>query len=132
MRWPGCYIPAIPEKKLVNANDSEFLEDRRQLLERFMKEIAKFDYIVFSKEFKVFVRSQGDIDKVLNALPKQTPLQILEKYRLNFKINEECDTAQMNQYSESIQRFQHYLKKAISVMQQQKRQLKGMQTTREK
>jgi hypothetical protein len=39
-----------------------------------MKEIAKFDYIVFSKEFKVFVRGQGEIDKVLNALPKQTPL----------------------------------------------------------
>lgn len=117
MRWPGCYIPAIPEKHLVNSNDSQFIEDRRQLLERFMKEIAKFDYIVFSKEFKVFVRGTGEIDKVLNALPKQTPLQILEKYRLNFKINEECDSTQMNVYSESIQRFQHYLKKAISVMQ---------------
>lgn len=35
-----------------------------------MKEIAKFDYIIFSKEFKVFVRGQGDIDKALNALPK--------------------------------------------------------------
>ena len=29
MRWPGCYVPAIPEKKLVNNSDSEFLEDRR-------------------------------------------------------------------------------------------------------
>lgn len=67
-----------------------------------MKEIAKFDYIVFSKEFKVFVRGQGEIDKVLQALPKQTPLQILEKYRLNFKINEECDANQMNSYSETI------------------------------
>lgn len=38
----------------------------------------------------------------------------------------------MNSYSESIQRFQHYLKKAISVMQQQKRQLKSMSSTREK
>ena len=74
MRWPGCYVPAIPEKQLINTNDSQFIEDRSQLLERFMKEIAKFDYIVFSKEFKVFVRGQGEIDKVLNALPKQTPL----------------------------------------------------------
>lgn len=120
-RWPGCYVPAIPEKKLLNSNDQQFIEDRRQLLERFVKEIAKFDYIVFSKEFKVFVRGQGEIDKVLQALPKQTPLQVLEKYRLNFKINEECDSNQMNAYSESIQRFLHYLKKAIGVMQMQKR-----------
>lgn len=101
----------------MNQNDPQFIEDRRQLLERFVKEIAKFDYIVFSKEFKVFVRGQGEIDKVLQALPKQTPLQVLEKYRLNFKINEECDSNQMNAYSESIQRFLHYLKKAIGVMQ---------------
>lgn len=50
-RWPGCYVPAIPEKKILNNNDQQFIEDRRQLLERFIKEIAKFDYIVFSKEF---------------------------------------------------------------------------------
>lgn len=49
-----------------------------------MKEIAKYDYIVFSKEFKVFARGKGEIDKVLFALPKQTPMQVLEKYRLNF------------------------------------------------
>lgn len=69
-RWPGCYIPAIPEKKLLNNNDAQFIEDRRQLLERFIKEIAKFDYIVFSKEFKVFARGTGEIDKVLSSLPK--------------------------------------------------------------
>ena len=69
-RWPGCYIPAIPEKKLMNNNDAQFIEDRRQLLERFVKEIAKFDYIVFSKEFKVFARGSGEIDKVLSSLPK--------------------------------------------------------------
>lgn len=101
-RWPGCYVPAIPEKKMINNSDTQFIEDRRQLLERFVKEIAKFDYIVFSKEFKVFVRGTGEIDKVLQSLPKQTPLQVLEKYRLNFKINEECDPTVMNQYSESI------------------------------
>lgn len=54
-----------------------------------MKEIAKYDYIIYSKEFKIFARGKGEIDKVLFALPKQTPMQVLEKYRLNFKINEE-------------------------------------------
>jgi sorting nexin-1/2 len=83
-RWPGCYVPSIPEKKLLNQTNEKFVEERRSLLERFMKEIAKYDYIVFSKEFKVFARGKGEIDKVLLALPKQTPMQVLEKYRLNF------------------------------------------------
>lgn len=88
-RWPGCYIPSIPEKKLVKNNDENFVEERRSLLERFMKEIAKYDYIVFSKEFKVFARGKGEIDRVLLSLPKQTAMQVLEKYRLNFKIEED-------------------------------------------
>ena len=70
IRWPGCYVPSIPEKKVVDKDKEEFVEERRSLLERFMKDIAKFDYIIYSKEFKVFARGKGEIDKVLYALPK--------------------------------------------------------------
>lgn len=69
-RWPGCYVPSLPEKKLLNQNNEQFQEERRTLLERFMKEIAKYDYIVFSKEFKVFARGKGEIDRVLLSLPR--------------------------------------------------------------
>ena len=51
VRWPGCYVPSIPEKKYMNSSNEEYVEERRILLERFMKEIAKYDHIVFSKEF---------------------------------------------------------------------------------
>ena len=44
-RWPGVYIPAIPEKKMMGNKDDKFVEERRALLERFMKEIAKFDFL---------------------------------------------------------------------------------------
>jgi len=33
-----------------------------------MRELAKFDYLVHSKEFKIFTRERGDIEKILNAL----------------------------------------------------------------
>lgn len=39
-----------------------------------MKELAKFDYLTQSKEFKVFSRDKGDIEKNLNNLAKQTPM----------------------------------------------------------
>jgi sorting nexin-1/2 len=60
----------MPEKKLINKESEQFIEERRNLLERFMKEIAKYDYIIYSKEFQVFARGKGEIDKVLFSLPK--------------------------------------------------------------
>jgi sorting nexin-1/2 len=74
VKWPGVYIPAIPEKKLMGNKDDKFVEERRSLLERFMKEIAKFDFLVESKEFKVFARHKGEIDKVLAGMVRETPL----------------------------------------------------------
>jgi hypothetical protein len=40
-----------------------------------MRECGKYEYLIESKEFKIFTRSTaGEIDNVLKALPKQTPL----------------------------------------------------------
>ena len=101
-RWPGIYIPPIPEKKLVGNNDDEFVEERRSLLERFMKECGKYEYVTHSKEFKLFAREKGDIEKMLSALGKLTPMQILEKYRLNFNIDEDQEGSPLAHYKENI------------------------------
>lgn len=44
------------------------------MLDRFMKEIGKLDYLTHSKEFKIFAREKGDIEKILGNLEKQTPM----------------------------------------------------------
>ena len=105
VRWPGVYIPALPEKKLVGNNDDKFIEERRSLLERFMKEIGKHDYIIHSREFKLFARERGEVEKILSALPKQTPMQVLEKYRLNFNVDEDQEPHQLQRYKENIIEF---------------------------
>lgn len=79
-RWPGCYIPCIPEKSAINIDvsksnplewslagnkDGIFIEERRTLLERFLRELARYDFIIESKEFKIFSRGSGEIDEVL-------------------------------------------------------------------
>lgn len=106
-RWPGCYVPSIPEKsiQLSQKNNDEFVEERRVLLERFLKEIGKQEFILMSPEFKIFSRGQGDIEKLLGALPKQSPGQILEKYRNSFKIDEEQDSAAVETYKDRIMNF---------------------------
>lgn len=126
VRWLGVYIPAIPEKKLMGNKDDKFVEERRAMLERFMKELAKHEYLTQSREFKIFARDRGDIEKILSSLLRQTPLQVLEKYRQNFAINELQDASDLAQYKENIITFQLFLKKAIPVMEIQKKQLKKM------
>lgn len=116
----------------MNKNNDKFVEERTVLLQRFFKEIGKYEYIISSPEFKIFSRGQGDIEKLLAALPKQTPGQILEKYRNSFKIDEEQDAAAMETYKDRILNFQQYLKKAIQIMEMQKKQLKVMVDVRTK
>ena len=43
-------------------------------------------------------------------------MQVIEKYRLNFAINEEADVTQLTQYEQNIERFINFLKKAIPSM----------------
>lgn len=81
-----------------------------------MKEVGKFDYLIHSKEFKIFSREKGDIEKILNSLLKQTPMQMLEKYRLNFNVEEDQESHQLQRYKDNINDFQSFLKKCISVM----------------
>lgn len=60
-RWPGVYVPNIPEKTAISVDvssisyqsskDADFVENRRLLLEKFVKGIAQFDYLVESMEF---------------------------------------------------------------------------------
>jgi sorting nexin-1/2 len=113
-RWPGCYVPAIPEKAMVGDKDDNFVEQRRSLLERFMRECGKYEYLIESKEFKIFSRSPGEVDKTHDQIPRQTPLQILEKYRLNFKLDEDQDTSEIARYRDKINIFNAFLTKAVS------------------
>ena len=77
-RWPGCYIPAIPEKiaytvdvqnmKMADNNDAEFVEGRRVLLEKFLRQCSHFDYILGSVEFGTFARGAGEVTTQLEGM----------------------------------------------------------------
>lgn len=71
-RWPGIPVPQIPPKKNFGNKDVKFINERRFYLERFLKKMASFEFVLNSEEFKCFSRPAGDIDKQLTGLPKQT------------------------------------------------------------
>ena len=69
-RWPGIPIPQLPPKKAIGNKDLKFINERRYYLERFLKKISAFPFVINSSEFKIFSRPNGDIDKLLKAVPK--------------------------------------------------------------
>jgi hypothetical protein len=51
---------------------------------------------------------------MLSALDRLTPMQILEKYRLNFNIDEDQEGNPLANYKENIIDFQVFCKKMMS------------------
>jgi sorting nexin-1/2 len=46
--WPGCYIPPIPRKKAIGNNEFVFVENRREGLNDFCKEVAVLKHLWYS------------------------------------------------------------------------------------
>ncbi len=57
-RWPGLFVPCIPEKKAVGNKDVKFIIERRYFLERFVKQISQFSILLNSEEFRIFARPE--------------------------------------------------------------------------
>lgn len=53
-------------------------------------------------------------------------MQILEKFRLNFKIDEDQDPTEIAKYREKINSFSAFLKKADLMMEKSKNNIKEM------
>ena len=44
-------IPLVPPKKAMGNKDVVFLQERRFYLERFLRKLAKYDFVINSQEF---------------------------------------------------------------------------------
>lgn len=82
-RWPGCYVPPLPKKKIVGNMDEENLKERVAFFEDFYKKISQISYLYYSKEFQLFLRgnkNNADLEKVLKNLPAENFDEVLKKY----------------------------------------------------
>jgi len=72
-RWPGIVLPQCPPKKAMGNKDIIFLQERRFYLERFMRKLSAYDFIVNSEEFLLFSRPQGlDVEKSMGKMVKMS------------------------------------------------------------
>jgi PX domain len=69
-RWPGLYLPLLPPKKAIGRYEEKFIAQRRYGLERYLRKLGNYEFIVNSEEFIIFSRPNGDIEKTLSRLTK--------------------------------------------------------------
>ena len=111
-RWPGIPVPQLPPKKAIGNKDIKFINERRYFLERWLKKISQFPFIVNSEEFQIFCRPTGDdIEKLLTKLPAITYTEIVERMREALKIEDHLyDPVQKDLLDTQSREFSMYTK----------------------
>ena len=85
-------VPQIPAKSKFSSitaqgKDEVFLQERRFYLERFMRKLSRFDYIINGEECKIFTRSNQDVSKALGKLPALTSEEMYNRLSESLSIN---------------------------------------------
>jgi sorting nexin-1/2 len=108
-RWPGVPIPILPPKKAIGNKEIKFINERRFYLERFLKKISQFPFMINSPEFQTFARPNGDIEKSLNSLARSQSWEIVEKMKECLKVEIDMyDPIMKNDLDNVCKGFQEY------------------------
>ncbi|CAD8137699.1 unnamed protein product [Paramecium octaurelia] len=114
-KWPGCYIPPVPPRKAFGNMEQQFIDERRLMLEDFLKKIATLKYLWYSEEFQIFLKTPGEIEKALLSIPKITNEEIINKYQESFS---ELSGKEINrEIISKINDFKAYIKKIQPMVQ---------------
>ena len=85
VRWPGCYIPSLPSKKMMGNMDANFIDERRIGLEDFLKIISTIKHLWYCEEAQLLIRSQApDLEKAASHLTKPNNADIIARYEKAF------------------------------------------------
>ncbi|CAD8045968.1 unnamed protein product [Paramecium primaurelia] len=86
IRWPGCFIPGIPGKKMFQGNDIKTASERLRFLKQFCNKMKLLPNLYYSQEFsQLFLRSKDkEIHKIFEQMQKPKTSELIQKYQLNF------------------------------------------------
>jgi hypothetical protein len=77
--------------------------ERRYFLERFLRKLGKYDFLLRSEEFKVFSRPFGDIEKILQGKKKLNSEEIIQRITETIHINRSnYDFVQLDKFANDI------------------------------
>jgi len=102
--------------------DIVFLQERRYYLERFLRKLSQYDFIINGEEFQVFARPQGlDVEGSLKRLVKMSTTQLYQRLSGALNINiEECSEQEKQTLTAQLLEFGVYMKKAAPFLKKMK------------
>ena len=132
-RWPGILLPQVPPKKAMGNKDIVFLQERRFYLERYLRKLSAYEFIIDGEEFQVFARPQGlDVEKSLQRLVKMSSSQIVERLQNATAVNpDELNQQERNILDAQLLEFQVFMKKANTFLKKMKTDMAGYLTNKQ-
>ena len=80
-RWPGIYIPKLPnKKKVVGSKGKKISMARVEVINRFLKKISKIKYLIDSEEMELFLQNTSNVGKTLEGIKSQNYEDLSKKY----------------------------------------------------
>ncbi len=110
-RWPGIYIPNIPQKQTFGNFEKSVIEMRTRVINDFCKKTAKFKFIIQSEEMKVFLMTNVEANKVLSSLQDLSYGEILIRFKRAF--SEYDPDYDIQSGKTRLLRFHSFIKKAL-------------------
>ena len=126
--WPGIFIPSLPEKKATT--NADITAERQIFLDHFLKKCARLEYIFYSEEVQLFLRSTASSDeliKSINNISKKNCASIYETYKGLFP---EFDDKVTKEKEEEVFNKIKSLKASLTEVVTMRNLLKGMRTYR--
>ncbi len=80
-RWPGIYIPRIPQKKITGNKDPPIISKRIRLINRFCLNLSNIEYLYKSEEVNLFKSNVPEVANAINKLPDLKLSEILSRMK---------------------------------------------------
>ena len=91
-RWPGIYIPRIPQKKTTGNKDPSLISKRIRLINRFCLNLSNIEYLYKCEEVNIFRSNIKDVANAISKLPELKYSEILARMKEAFpEYNENYD-----------------------------------------
>jgi hypothetical protein len=92
-RWPGVFIPKLPNKKNLSNKGKKLSLIRVEMINRFLKKISKIQYLLNSEEMKLFLQNLSNFGKSFDSIKSQNYEDLSKKYYTTFlEYDENFDT----------------------------------------
>ncbi len=111
LRWPGVYIPAIPNKTTIGNTEKQVTLNRMRFLNGFLNRLAIIPGIYYAEEVQAFLKSDSEqVEKSLQSFEKRTVDETLNKYIDTFaeeikEMNERLEQAEIYDFFGSLDKL---------------------------